>query len=162
MTERLSRRALFDLVWSVPMKTLSDRFGISDVALKKTCAKAEIPTPDRGYWAKRDAGKPTLQAIFPPRPPGMDEEVLVAGGGNYWGRHWDENELLGPLPQPPEFSEPIELVRERIANLIGKVTVPREVRVWAPAISRLHKEDERRREKQRTSSYPMSWDNPLS
>ncbi len=38
--------------------------------------------------------------------------------------------------------------------------VPREVNTWHPAIDRLLKEDERRREKQRTASYPMSWDNP--
>jgi len=57
MAERLSRKTLYDLVWSEPMKTLSARFGISDVALKKTCARAGIPTPDRGYWAKKDAGK---------------------------------------------------------------------------------------------------------
>ncbi len=82
----------------------------------------------------------------------MDEEVLVAGGGNYWNRNWDDKELLGPLPQPPEFPEPIEAVRERIVNLIGKVTVPRDVQVWPPAISRLYREDEKRREKQRSAS----------
>ncbi len=161
MTERLSRKVLYDLVWSEPMKTLSARFGISDVALKKTCARAEIPAPDRGYWAKKEAGKTTSQVRLPERAPGMAEEVIVAGGVNYWYRDWDKEELLGPLPQPPEFPEPIEAVYERVAKLIGKVVVPRDVREWHPAISRLHKEDERRREKQRTATYPMSWDNPL-
>jgi len=33
MAERLTRKALHDLVWSEPMKLLSARFGISDVAL---------------------------------------------------------------------------------------------------------------------------------
>jgi hypothetical protein len=32
MAERLSRKMLYDLVWSEPMKNLSARFGISDVA----------------------------------------------------------------------------------------------------------------------------------
>ena len=41
MAERLSRQALYDLVWSQPIKTLSVRCGIADVALKKTCAKAD-------------------------------------------------------------------------------------------------------------------------
>ena len=35
MAERLNRKELYDLVWSEPMKTLSARFGISDVALKR-------------------------------------------------------------------------------------------------------------------------------
>jgi hypothetical protein len=61
------------------MKALSARFGISDVALKKTCARAEIPTPERGYSAKKDAGKSTLQEALPERPPGMADEVVVAG-----------------------------------------------------------------------------------
>jgi hypothetical protein len=51
MAKQLSRAELYASVWSEPMKTLSVKFGISDVALKKTCARAEIPTPDRGYWA---------------------------------------------------------------------------------------------------------------
>jgi len=45
------------VVWSELMMTLSARFRISEVALKKTCARAGIPTPERGYWAKKDAGK---------------------------------------------------------------------------------------------------------
>jgi hypothetical protein len=45
MAECLSRKELYDLVWSEPLKTLCSRFGISDVALKKTCARSEIPTP---------------------------------------------------------------------------------------------------------------------
>lgn len=44
MAERLSRKALYDLVWSEPMKNLATRFGISDVALKNTCSRAAIPT----------------------------------------------------------------------------------------------------------------------
>jgi len=61
MAERFSRETLYDFVWSEPMKVLSTRFGLSDVALKKTCERAGIPTPDRGYWAKKEAGKKTLQ-----------------------------------------------------------------------------------------------------
>jgi hypothetical protein len=57
MAERLSREELYELVWSQPLRTLSARFRISDVALKKTCLKAAIPTPERGYWARKDAGQ---------------------------------------------------------------------------------------------------------
>jgi hypothetical protein len=161
MAERLSRKELYGLVWSEPLKTLCSRFGISDVALKKTCARSKIPTPERGYWAKKDAGKPTLQVALPIRPAGMDDQVLVAAGQSYWYQNWKKEELLGPLPPPPEFSEPIEALRERIAKVIGKVTVPREVRVWHPAIDRLLKEDETRRERQRASPYSMSLNEPL-
>jgi len=83
MAERRSRKELYDLVWSEPLKTLCSRFEISDVALKKTCARSKIPTPERGYWAKKDAGKPTLQVALPIRPPGMDDQVLIAAGQTY-------------------------------------------------------------------------------
>jgi hypothetical protein len=159
MAQRLSRKELFELVWSEPMKNLSVRFGISDVALKKTCARAAIPTPDRGYWAKREAGKSTYQPSFSERPPGMDDEVVVGGGGNYWYQEWSKEDLLAPLPPPPEFHEPIEAVRERISNVVGKLSVPRDVRDWHPTIERLLKEDDRRREKQLATSF--SWDAPL-
>jgi hypothetical protein len=152
MAERLSRKELYDLVWSESLKTLCSRFGISDVALKKTLSRSEIPTPQRGYWARKDAGKPTSQVALPIRPPGMDDQVLIAAGQSYWYHDWKKEELLAPLPPPPDFPDPIEVVRERIAKVIGKVTVPREVRVWHPAIDRLLKENETRREKQRASS----------
>jgi hypothetical protein len=161
MVQRLSRKELYELVWSAPLKSLSARFGISDVALKKTCARSAIPTPDRGHWAKKGAGKSTPQPALPERPPGMADEVVVARSTSYWHEEWTKEELMAPLPPPPEFREPIEVVRERIARVIGKVSVPREIRDCNPTIDRLLREDDRRREKQRASSYPMSWDAPL-
>ena len=161
MAKQLSRAELYALVWSEPMKTLSARFGISDVALKKTCVRAEIPTPDRGYWAKKEAGKSTLQDALSARPPGMGDEVIIGGGGNYWHWHLSDEELLGPIPPPPEFAESIEAVRERIAKVVGKLTVPRDIVTWHPAIDRLLKEDDKRREKQLAARYQMSWDNPM-
>jgi len=160
MAERLTRKALYDLVWSEPMMTLSTRFGISDVALKKTCARAGIPTPERGYWEKKDAGKETFQAAFPLRPPGMDDQVEIGAGGNTSYHYWTEEELLGPIGSPPEFPEPIETVRTRIAETVGQVTVPKKVLTWHPTIDRLLKEDEKRREKKLSEPYTFSWDKP--
>jgi 23S rRNA pseudoU1915 N3-methylase RlmH len=161
MAEQLSRKKLYDLVWSEPMRNLSVRFGISDVALKKTCARAGIPTPDRGYWAKKQAGKETFQAVLPMRPPGMDDEVSIASGGNGSYQYWNKEETLGFVGAPPQFAEPIETIRARIAETVDHVAVPHKVRTWHPAIDRLLKEDEKRREKQLTDPYSMSWDKPL-
>lgn len=160
MAKRLSRKELYELAWSEPLKILASQFGISDVALKKTRARAEVPTPGLGHWAKKAAGKSTPQVALPDRPPGMDDEVLIGAGQGYWHSGWNEGELLGPLPSPPEFEEPIERVRERISKTVGKVTVLREVRIWHPTVERLLKEDEQRRERQRASSFPPSWDAP--
>lgn len=53
----LSRKDLYDLVWSEPMTKLADQFGLSDVGLKKKCRRLNIPVPPRGYWARKQAGQ---------------------------------------------------------------------------------------------------------
>ncbi len=142
-----------------PVRFLAARFGISDVALKKTCARAGIPTPDRGYWAKKDAGNETFQGAFPLRPPGMNDQVEIGSESNAYD-YWTREDLLGPTGAPPEFSESIELVQARIVEVVGRVAVPRIVGTWHPAIEHLLKEDEKRRDRQLADPYPMSWNNP--
>lgn len=60
----LTRRELYDLVWSKPMATLAGEFGLSDVGLAKICERHRVPHPPRGYWAKLAAGKPVRKAHF--------------------------------------------------------------------------------------------------
>jgi hypothetical protein len=57
----------------------------------------------------------------------MEDDVGVGGG--IYRRHstWTNEELLGPMPPAPEFSEPLEIVRERVPKAIEKVIVPREL-----------------------------------
>jgi hypothetical protein len=54
--QRISRKDLYELIWSEPMTSLAKRFGISDVGLAKVCRRSDIPAPPRGYWAKVSAG----------------------------------------------------------------------------------------------------------
>jgi len=61
----LTREALYKLVWSEPTRTLSKRLGISDVGLAKVCSRANIPTPDRGYWARVAAGHECVKTPLP-------------------------------------------------------------------------------------------------
>lgn len=53
----ITRRDLYDLVWSKPMTALAEEFGISDRGLAKTCNRHRIAVPPRGYWAKVAAGE---------------------------------------------------------------------------------------------------------
>lgn len=59
-----TRRELYDLVWSTPMTKLAESFGLSDVALSNACERHRIPTPPRGYWAKKASGQKVKEAIF--------------------------------------------------------------------------------------------------
>ena len=77
MPQRMTRSQLFELVWSAPLTAVARQFEISDVALKKTCAKFDIPVPPRGHWAKLQAGEPTIKVALPPRAAGMDDKIVV-------------------------------------------------------------------------------------
>lgn len=57
------RNQLYQKVWEEPVKKVAARYGISGVALAKTCRKLRVPLPGRGYWAKHKVGK------APKRPP---------------------------------------------------------------------------------------------
>lgn len=64
---RISRKDLYELIWSEPTTTLARRFGISDVGLAKVCRRSDIPSPPRGYWAKIAAGDPVQRLELPER-----------------------------------------------------------------------------------------------
>ncbi len=49
---KLSRRELYNLVWSTPMVNLVDDVGVSAVAIARICRELEIPYPPKGYWRK--------------------------------------------------------------------------------------------------------------
>ncbi len=91
---------------------------------KNACVKIDIPIPSRGHWAKVQAGKPTTKAELPPRAPGMSDEIYI-GARYYWQRTLSDEELLGPLPEPPSFPDNIAEIRDQIRTKIGKVNVGR-------------------------------------
>lgn len=62
--KKLTRKELYDLVWSKPIMKLAEDFGISDRGLGKICARYRVPVPPRGYWAKVAAGKKVKQTRF--------------------------------------------------------------------------------------------------
>lgn len=53
----LTRKELYDLVWSTPIVQIIKKFGVSDVGFAKWCRKMDVPRPGRGYWRKLECGK---------------------------------------------------------------------------------------------------------
>ena len=45
---QISRRDLYNRVWSTPMSKLARELDISDVGLAKACRRHNIPRPPRG------------------------------------------------------------------------------------------------------------------
>lgn len=60
--EAFTRRQLYELVWTEPVRTLAPKFGLTDRGLGKLCERYAIPTPARGYWAKKQAGHKVTKA----------------------------------------------------------------------------------------------------
>ena len=71
---KYNREELYEKVWSLPTREVAKHYGFSDVRLGKVCKILRVPKPGRGYWAKKEAGKPT-----PKRPPLPPLEKLKAG-----------------------------------------------------------------------------------
>lgn len=73
----MTRSELYDLVWKEPVIHVAKRFGVSDVALRKTCIKHNIPTPPLGYWAKLAHGKKVRQTPLPPLKDGTRDYIAL-------------------------------------------------------------------------------------
>jgi len=74
----LSRKQLYDRVWSKPMSVLAREFGITGNALTKICNRVQVPYPSRGYWTKRAADRSRLRIALPPLPDGAPEAITIA------------------------------------------------------------------------------------
>ena len=57
MKETITRKQLYDLVWSTPMTKLAKKYLISDSGLRKICERMNIPMPKSGHWEKIRVGK---------------------------------------------------------------------------------------------------------
>ena len=58
---------LYKDVWTQPLTALISKYGVSAVAIGKTCKKLQIPVPGRGYWAKKAHGHKVQQKPLPKR-----------------------------------------------------------------------------------------------
>lgn len=73
-----TREQLYRLVWSRPLSQVSRTLGMSDVGLTKLCARNDIPTPPRGYWAMKRRGKAVRQRPLPMLREGAPSAVVVS------------------------------------------------------------------------------------
>ena len=65
MSETWSREELYAEIWEKPLVKVAAKYNISAVALGKVCRKLQIPLPGRGYWTKKEFGKPVEQTPLP-------------------------------------------------------------------------------------------------
>ncbi len=160
MSHSFTRKELFDLVWATPVKTLATEYGLSDVGLAKTCKLHGIPLPERGHWAKKEAGKRVYQQPLPERGLGMPDSVVI--GGSRWERYQSapKNLISAELPSPPTFPVPITDIHVRLSKQIKKISVPNDLVLMHPIIRRMLDIDNVRRKKYLAETYRSSYDAP--
>src|SRR3546814_21059315 len=70
----LSRRELFDRIWSTPMTTNAIELGASSSALANLAKRLGLPMPRAGHWLKTEVGKEQPTPDFP-SDPGRDDKT---------------------------------------------------------------------------------------
>lgn len=70
---RLTRKELYEKVWSEPIVKLAREYGFSDVWLAMICKRNNIPRPSRGYWARVQNGQRVSQT---PLPKGDNDSII--------------------------------------------------------------------------------------
>lgn len=76
-TLELSRKGLYDLIWSKPLSKLTEEYALSNDGIKKICKQFDIPIPDRSYWAKLKFNKPVKKVELNPIFGGVDKIILT-------------------------------------------------------------------------------------
>jgi hypothetical protein len=74
MYETYDREELYRKVWEKPLIKVAEEYGVSAVALGKTCRKLSVPVPGRGHWAKLAHGK---QGAKKPGLPKLNEVPVI-------------------------------------------------------------------------------------
>lgn len=154
MPKTFTRAELYDLVWSRPRTALAKDLGISDVAIGKHCALANVPKPPVGYWAKLSAGGKTVRSPLPLRLPGQRDIIVI--GKEVW--HWPPRENVMEKPIPPSFAEDIEKQVAAAVKRVGRVVATRDLAAPAPSLRRVLEAETKRRAKYKVDRW--DWHKP--
>lgn len=145
---RVTREELYQMVWDKPMMRLAEEFGITGNGLAKVCDRLDVPYPPRGYWAKKEAGKPVITLKLPPRR----EEIPIAAD-------------IHPTPPKPAPSPAAEQAAATVADRIRDVAVPESndnlhprVQAWIAGHAKRQKERELENRNRRRD---IGWASPL-
>ena len=125
---KMTRKELYDLVWSTPMTKLAKQYSISDNGLRKICKKMDIPLPKAGHWEKLKAGKKVIVEKLSTNYSGKNEIDLTAKSKENALKFAVPSEMrllqkeieeaLGSeLEVPEKLTNPCELIKDAKHNM---------------------------------------------
>jgi hypothetical protein len=120
-----TRKELYEWVWNEPMIKLAARLGLSDVGLKKTCKRHNIPTPGLGYWRQKECGTAVPKPKLP--KPNDNPEITFTGPIAKIGK------------QEPGLIDDVTQLVEHEADPNNRIVVPRSVKILHPLAERAQK-----------------------
>lgn len=124
------------------MRRLAVEFGLSSNGLAKVCDRLHVPYPPRGYWARKEAGKPVETIPLPSAPPGTPASAIVRR-------------------PPARVPTPAETEARHTAAALPPMAIPAtladglhpRVRAWVAEHKRLQQERDQERRRHRRDSW---------
>jgi hypothetical protein len=102
----IAREELYRLVWSQPMTKVAVALDVSGSYLARVCVALRVPRPERGYWAKLQAGR---APAVPPLPPARSGDL----------QEWTKDASL-PWPSTRRVEAPAQEPRKRQRRLVSE------------------------------------------
>jgi hypothetical protein len=120
MKNKISRKELYDLVWSTPLSKIQKDLGLSYSSLKSICNEKKIPLPENGFWSKIAFNKAVNIIPFFDDPNIQSEIILI------------EEKLQDPTVEPTID----QLTKKLVKDLGEKIVVPKLIKSWHPLVGR--------------------------
>jgi hypothetical protein len=131
-TIELTRKELYDIVWSTTLSKLTQQYAYTNDGIKKLCKQFEIPMPHSSYWSKLKFNKKARKEKLNPICGGVDKIVLaIREEGNSVNVDQSpltirtkeiENDPNAPLVVPNEMTNPDILTIQTKQYWKGKIS----------------------------------------
>ena len=116
----LTRKELYDLVWSKPLTHIAKEFGLSDNGVRKVCKKHNIPLPKAGHWSKLKHGKKVEIKIL--NNPSENPEIPFSSNINESSQPHTLTDLARAKKEVLKLKEEYLTVPQRLSKPVPLVT----------------------------------------
>lgn len=152
-TKEFSRQELYEIIWTNPITTTSEKYKISTSQIRKACLEMGIPLPDAGYWSKIKYGKKVKRKPLPSDYNGVQKYSFNEKTEGYTNDLSPLNALIQEIESnpklnhqvPEKITKPHPLIvaykqsltnkesrhfsGERLSIHVGKTNLPRAIRI---------------------------------